>query len=206
MRDKILIILTLILVLAVGIEGYYLYKMNQQIKNQYSYYKPIKQQQRSPINSSANSSGGGASFAQISPNAVMINPFKEFQKMQEEMNRVFGSFNAKFQNDPDFDRFFQDFSLSPALDMKDAGDKYIITVEIPGSKKSSINVNVKNHILSVVAKSESVTDNKNANYIQKERLVGNFEREITLPSDADEKSMKTRYDNGVLTITFKKKS
>ncbi len=197
MKDKILIVLSTILLIAVGIEGYYLYQMNKQITNKSSYYQPIVQKNRNQITNKD-------ILKQINPN-IAINPFKEFQRMQEEMNRVFGNFNAEFQNDPDFEKFFQGFSVSPAMDMRDAGDKYIITVEIPGSKKSSIKVDVKNHILKVVAKIEKTSDNKNPNYIQKERYVGNFEREITLPNDADVNSLKTKYDNGLLTITILKK-
>jgi len=209
MKDKILLTLFTALLIAVGVEGYYIYRVNKQLTNQNSYYKPTVSIQK-PTNSTINTpsqqklSNHTPTFSQIAP-SLNINPFKEFQKMQEEMNRVFGSFNAQFQNDPDFDRFFQNFSVSPAMDLKDAGDKYIVTVEIPGSKKNSIKVDVKNHILKVSAKTETIKDKKSSKFIQKERYIGSFEREITLPSDADESSLKTKYDNGILTITIAKK-
>ncbi len=191
MRDKILIVLSSILLIAVGIEGYYLYKMNSRFVSKSSYYKPTTKQDDNL-------------FKQLTINQN-INPFKEFQTMQEEMNKVFGSFNARFQNDPDFDRFFRNFSISPALDMKQVGNKYIISVEIPGSKKNNIKVNIKNHILKIKAITRDEKENKNSKYIQKERYIGNFERELTLPGDADENSIKTKYVNGVLTITLNKK-
>jgi len=195
MKDKILIILFTILLVAVGVEGYYLYQMNKQIINKSSYYQPIVQK---------NTNTNRYILKQINPN-IATNPFKEFQRMQEEMNKIFGNFNAEFQNDPNFDKFFQGFSVSPAMDMKDIGNKYIITVDMPGSKKSNIKVTVKNHILKVSAKTETIKDKKSSNYIQKERYIGNFEREITLPNDANEDSLKTKYLNGVLTITLDKK-
>jgi len=222
MKDKILIILSIALLVAVGVEGYYLYQMNKQLSNQNSYYKPIANiQQPKPVQmkqlppQATNQIQKGSSSSAPSSNffinaqpplSMAINPFKEFQKMQEEMNRVFGSFNARFQNDPDFDRFFQDFSISPALDMRDAGDKYIITVNIPGSQKNNIKVTVKNHILNISAKTEKISDKKSSKFLQKERFVGTFEREVTLPSDADENTLKTKYNNGILTITIAKRS
>ncbi len=190
--NKILIVLSSILLLAVGIEGYYLYKMNSRFINKSSYYKPTTKKDDNL-------------FRQLTINQN-VNPFKEFQAMQEDMNKIFGSFNAKFQNDPDFDRFFKNFSISPALNMKQVGNKYIISVEIPGSKKNNINVSVKNHILKIEAKTQEKKESKNSKYIQKERYIGNFERELTLPRDADEASLKTKYINGVLTITLDKKN
>ncbi len=211
MRDKILIFLSTLLIIAVGVEGYYLYQMNNKLKSKESYYKPIHKivkvsKPTVSTSSKKNSLQPNDPFKQFAlSNNLNLNPFEEFKKMQEEMNRVFGSFNAKFQNDPDFDKFFKDFTVSPSIDMKDMGDKYVINVNIPGSKENNIKVSVKNHILKVEAKTTNKIDKKNSHFIQQERYIGNFEREITLPSDADENSLKTNYINGVLVITLKKK-
>jgi len=217
MRDKILIFLSTVLLVAVGVEGYYLYKMDKKLNSKEAYYKPVVQKSinhlkpqvskqvknQTNISQSPTNSDPFKQFALN--NNLTLNPFKEFQKMQEQMNKVFGSFNARFQNDPDFDKFFKDFTVSPSLDMKDLGDKYVINIDIPGSKENNIKVSVKNHILKVEAKTSNKIDKKSSHFIQQERYVGNFEREITLPSDADENSLKTKYINGVLVITLKKK-
>ncbi len=195
MKDKILISLITLLLVTVGVEGYYLHKKNIQLNDNNPYYKPISQN-----NNLTKSNINKQIF-----NNLNINPFKEFQKMQEQMDKTFGSFNAKFQNDSNFNQFFKNFSITPKIDMKDMGDKYVISAEIPGSKKNSIKVNIKNHILTIEAKTENFKNTKSSNFIQKERYIGNFERSITLPNDADENSLKTKYINGILTITLSKK-
>jgi len=215
MRDKVLIFLSTVLLVVVGVEGYYLYKVNHKLNSKEAYYKPVVQNSAKYIKSQGvkqaqtqvhNKLQNSDPFKQFAlSNNLALNPFKEFQKMQEQMNKVFGSFNARFQNDPDFDKFFKDFTVSPSLDMKDMGDKYVINVNIPGSKKNNIKVSVKNHTLKVEAKTSNNIDKKSSHFIQQERYIGNFEREITLPSDADENSLKTKYINGVLVITLKKK-
>ncbi len=192
MRDKILIILSSVLLAAVVIEGYYLYKINSKVESSSSYYKPASKKENTLLK-------------QLSINQN-INPFKEFQQMQENMDKVFGSFNAKFQNNPDFDKFFKNFSISPALDMMQSGNKYVVNINIPGSTKNNIKVSVKDHILKVKAKMQETNNKKGSKYIQKERYIGSFERELTLPQNADESSIKTIYKNGVLTITFDKKN
>jgi len=195
MKNKILTSLIILLLTVVGVEGYYLHKKNIQHSDNNPYYKPISQN-----NNLTKSNINKQIF-----NNLNINPFKEFQKMQEQMDKTFGSFNAKFQNDSNFNQFFKNFSIIPKIDMKDTGDKYVISAEIPGSKKNSIKVNIKNHILTIEAKTESFKNTKSSTFIQKERYIGNFERSITLPNDADENSLKTKYINGILTITLSKK-
>ncbi len=195
MKDKILISVIVLLLTAVGVEGYYLHKKNIQNSNNNSYYKPVSQSNNLMKNNINE---------QIFKN-LNINPFKEFQKMQEQIDKTFGSFNAKFQNDPNFNKFFKNFSIVPKIDVANEGDKYIISAEIPGSKKNSIKVKIKNHILTIDAKTEDFESSKKSNFIQKERYIGNFERSIMLPSDIDENSLKTKYVNGILTITLSKK-
>ncbi len=195
MKDKVLISLIVLLLTAVGVEGYYLHKKNIQTNDNNSYYQPVAQTNnltKSNINE------------QILNN-LNINPFKEFQKMQEQIDKTFGSFNAKFQNDPNFNKFFKDFSIIPKIDITNMKNKYIISAEIPGSKKNSIKVNIKNHILTIEAKTENFESSKSSNFIQKERYIGKFERSITLPNNIDENSLKTKYVNGILTITLSKK-
>ncbi len=216
MRDKILLILSILLLIVVGIEGYYLYDMHKKLNSKEAYYKPVQVAKMKNTPTLSTKSSNTMQKSTIKPsidpfrqfalsNNLNINPFEEFKRMQEQMNKIFGSFNAKFQNEPDFDRFFKDFTVSPSLDMRDMGDKYVINVNIPGSKENNIKVSIKNHILKVEAKTSNKIDKKNSHYIQQERFVGKFEREITLPSDADENSLKTKYLNGVLVITLKKK-
>ncbi len=190
MRDKILIALSVTLLFAVGVEGYYLYQMNKQIANKSSYYQPTVD--------------NNEILKQLNTN-TNLNPFKEFQKMQEQINKMFGTFNAKFQNNPDFNKFFQNFSTLPLMNMEENGNKYIISMGIPSSKKDKIKINIKNGILKVVAKTKHIQNNKNSKFIQKERYVGDFEREVTLPNDANTSNMKTIYKNGVLKIIILKK-
>ncbi len=190
MRDKILIALSVTLLFAVGVEGYYLYQMNKQIANKSSYYQPTVD--------------NNEILKQLNTN-TNLNPFKEFQKMQEQINKMFGTFNAKFQSNPDFNKFFQNFSTLPLMNMEENGNKYIISMGIPGSKKDKIKINIKNGILKVIAKTKHIQNNKNSKFIQKERYVGDFEREVTLPNDANTSNMKTIYKNGVLKIIILKK-
>jgi len=144
---------------------------------------------------------------------LSVNPFendpmfKHFQKMQEDMNKIFEEFNHNaFSNikiDPSFSK---GFSFSPDTDLKDKGDVYELKMDIPGMDDKSIKIDVQDNYLSVTAKNEESKEKKeDGKIIHKERHVGMVQRGMTLPKDADAQKYKSDYTNGVLTVTIPKK-
>ena len=131
--------------------------------------------------------------------------FKEMQKMQQEMDKVFERFNQRFFKDPLGKDFFKEFSTSPRLDIRDKGDLYEIKVDLPGSSTNQIDVSAKDHVLTIKAGTVETKEQNQSNIIKKERFVNQFQRVETLPEDADESTLKTDFKDGVLTITLKKK-
>ncbi len=142
-----------------------------------------------------------AANAQTTP----INPFEEIQKLQQEMDQIFNRFHQRFLNDAAFVKFNDTFANSPAIDLKDSKDKYVIKADIPGVDKKSIEVSEKDGLLTIKAKTSREKEEKKENFIKQERFVGEFLRAITLPKDADASKMKTDYKNGVLKIVIPKK-
>lgn len=123
-----------------------------------------------------------------------------------------------------FDDFFRDFSSpgffvkplhgeplpSPGqirMDVKENGDGYTVSAEIPGVKKDDIHVTVEGGMVTVSAevKQEDV-HKKDDRVLRSERYYGSISRSISLPQDVDQSQAKARYDNGVLTLTLPKKT
>ena len=133
--------------------------------------------------------------------------FEHFQKMQEEMNRVFAEFNNNAFNGVALDpNFSKGFSFKPDTDLVDKGTNYELKMNLAGMDEKSIKIDVKDNYLSVQAKSETKKEQKEADkIIHQERHVGMVQRGMTLPKDADAKNYKSEYTNGVLTIKIPKK-
>ncbi len=142
----------------------------------------------------------------VKPFASQDEIFKEFNKLHEDMNRIFEKFDAKMFSSDFKSRFFDDMAMkSPKMDIKDKKDHYEIKVDLPGSKDTSIQTKVKDHILSIDAKVEKEEEKKEEHFIQKERFFNAYHRAITLPDDANGDKLKSTYKEGVLTITIPKK-
>jgi len=136
--------------------------------------------------------------------------FKDFQKLQSDMNKIFENFHKQFFNDMSVPQIPVDigsgFSISVKTDVVDKGDHYEVKADLPGVDQKAINVKVKDNILSIEAKTQrSKEDKKGDKIIKQERFVGSFYRAMSLPSDADADKMTTDYKNGVLTINIPKK-
>ena len=132
------------------------------------------------------------------------NPYDEMQRMQDEMEKLFGDSFSRFHlNSP-----LGSLSKSPAIDLQDQSDHYLVTVNAPGAEESSINVKLDGQMLTISIKTEQgkQEEDQNDDYRYRERFVGEFHRVLTLPGPVDADNMKTEYRNGVLTITIPKKS
>jgi len=136
--------------------------------------------------------------------------FKDFQKLQQDMNKIFENFHKQFFSDMNIPQIPVDmgsgFSISVKTDVVDKGDHYEVKADLPGVDQKAINVKVKDNILSIEAKTQkSKEDKKGDKIIKQERFVGSFYRAMSLPSDANIGKMTTDYKNGVLTINLPKK-
>lgn len=134
-----------------------------------------------------------------------LNPFEEIQKLQQEMDAIFNRLHQRFLNDTSLSTLHGSFIKTPAADIIDKGDHYLIKADIPGAEAKSIKVTEKDGILKIEASTEKEETRKTDNYVSQERFVGSFVKMMTLPKDADATKLKTDYKNGVLEITIPKK-
>ncbi len=188
-------LIVFLLVVVIGLQGYYIYdtKTNSPIASQK--ILPIKQLNRPLIKDD--------DLDKI----FAGNPFEQMQKMEQNMQKVFNSMNSQFAAMPEFEKFFKnDMSISPALNMKSYKDRYELSVSIPGSEKNDIKIDSKDGVLTIEAKTKNIKDENSSNFIKKEMYEGTFVRSLSLPNDADAANMKTDYKDGILTIIIPKVS
>ncbi|MBQ7457264.1 MAG: Hsp20/alpha crystallin family protein [Desulfovibrio sp.] len=94
----------------------------------------------------------------------------------------------------------QDIAFLPSLDVKSDEKEYTIHVEIPGVSKDDVKLEIHDGVLMLSGeKKEEVTDK--TNHVL-ERRFGSFERQLSVPDDADIEHITATHTNGVLTITI----
>jgi HSP20 family protein len=126
--------------------------------------------------------------------------------MQERMDRMFNDSYNRFRLSPFFDENKKDTFL-PQTDLIEEDDRYIVKMNIPGSDKAEIQVDVEGDTLTVKAKTQTGQKKKDSDsYLRMERRMGSFQRTLTLPGPVDSGAMETEYEDGVLTIILPKTS
>ena len=123
-------------------------------------------------------------------------PFTEIRRAQENMRRWMTSFGVNGDSEVG--------GWSPSLDVTREGDNYIIQVSLPGVGLDNIDVTVEDNVLTIKSNTQSEHDNKEGEYLIRERQVGSFHRSLRLPDTVDTESIKPSYKDGVLTITIPK--
>jgi HSP20 family protein len=91
------------------------------------------------------------------------------------------------------------------IDVQDNGSAYVVEAELPGVAKNEVSVSLQDGRLNISVSKDESLEETSKNYIHKERRYSSMSRNILL-ADADEKGVKAKMDNGVLTITVPKKS
>jgi len=93
---------------------------------------------------------------------------------------------------------------SPAVDVKETDNSFILTSDIPGLTKKDIKVNVANGKLSISGERTYETDQENDNYHYRERRFGTFDRSFKLPDTVDEEKISASFKNGILNVALPK--
>ena len=122
-------------------------------------------------------------------------------------------------NEPFFTNTFapvQQAVKSFKVDVKDNGDAYELTAELPGVKKENISLNYDNGYLTISTKveknvnaapAEGKADDKAAKaegkYVRRERYTGEMSRSFYIDG-IDEKNTKAAYKDGILTVNMPK--
>ncbi len=120
-----------------------------------------------------------------------------------------------------FDDFFRDvapgFYVKPLhgdslpspgqirMDVKENGNAYTVSAEIPGVRKEDIHVTIEGGMVMVRAEVKQEDSHQDDKQLRNERYYGSVSRGIQLPQDVDQGQAKARYDNGVLTLTLPKR-
>ena len=87
----------------------------------------------------------------------------------------------------------------PPMNVFRKGDDFIIITEVPGIKKSDLNVQVKGNTVRL-AGTKSVSYPEKAGVHRRERLSGRFDRALTLPVEIDPDGVRAECRDGALAL------
>ncbi len=95
---------------------------------------------------------------------------------------------------------------TPAIDVAENPDGYVIKAALPGWKPENVDVTFENGVVTLKGevKEETEQRDENAKYHCREIRHNSFMRRVALPTEIETDKVKAEFENGVLVLTMPK--
>ena len=138
-------------------------------------------------------SGQARKFHGWSALAETLGPFRELQR---EVGRLLESLDP-FQATPRVEVY-------PPLNLYDAGDRYILSAQLPGIAPGEIELTITGETLTMRGERKRTDGVRDDSYRRQERPMGRWSRTVTLPDRVDSALVSASFANGILTVNLPK--
>ena len=89
---------------------------------------------------------------------------------------------------------------NPAVDVSEAADGYTFAIELPGITPETVEVEVKNNVLTVKGERRESALQEGARYLHRERPPGRFARVFRMAKPVNADNVTAAYRDGLLSI------
>lgn len=93
----------------------------------------------------------------------------------------------------------------PAVNIKENGNHYTVSLAAPGMKKEDFHIDVDGNMLTISSEKEESKEDKEDRYTRQEYSYSSFSRSFSVPDDVKPEAIDARYENGELKITLPRK-
>ncbi|AHF99515.1 heat shock protein Hsp20 [Halostagnicola larsenii XH-48] len=135
------------------------------------------------------------------------NPFDGLEELFDRLSRQLQSARRGDDRETGADAGRLDMSVGSqgtGLDMTDAGDEFVVVVDVPGFERDDIEVTLTNQHLMIDGEREHAIDDSDDTYLRRERRTRSFSRQVSIPDPVDAEGVDAHLNNGVLTIRLPK--
>lgn len=119
-------------------------------------------------------------------------PFERLLSLQDALERAmnFDYFGLSTSNRAGF----------PPIDVFKDGEDLVLKAEIPGVKKEDVNVEIKEEQIRIHGERKPDFQAAEVSVHRLERPYDRFDRTFTLPFRVDDRGIKAKFEDGVLTV------
>ena len=128
-------------------------------------------------------------------------PMSNLPSFQHEMNRMVNEFFGDGNGEAAGTGLS---SWTPAVDIHETDDGFVIKAELPGVSKDDISIDVHENTLTLRGQRKHEAEVKQDKYHRVERAYGTFQRSFVLPAMVDQDQVQATYKDGVLELHLPK--
>ncbi|MDY7000655.1 MAG: Hsp20/alpha crystallin family protein [Thermodesulfobacteriota bacterium] len=126
------------------------------------------------------------------------NPWIRIEDFKDKMDRLVDEINLRRRHE-------KTYLWQPAANVMETRDAYVLEIELPGTKREDVVLEIMEEDLWVYGEQRFEKDVEGGVYHVLERFHGPFARKFSLPGGIDGDSVSAMFENGVLTVTVSKK-
>ena len=126
---------------------------------------------------------------------------KPFEKQPSLFADFFKPWNEWF----DSDRFLGRVMTTPAVNITENKNDYLVALAVPGMKKDDFKIDVDGNMLTISSEKEETKEEKEKKFTRKEYNYTSFSRSFTLPDEVNKEKIDAKYEDGVLKISLPRK-
>lgn len=115
--------------------------------------------------------------------------WREFDRLQREMNRIFDNYTPSST------------ATFPPLNVWADEERVLLTAELPGVEPDSLDISIVGDTLTLSGERPLQQEN-GVKYHRRERWHGNFSRTMEMPFRVDSEKVEANFQNGILEITL----
>jgi HSP20 family protein len=118
-------------------------------------------------------------------------PFAELGELRERLDRVLGDMTKGGRR-----------SWPLSVDVIEEDDRYLMRADLPGIGPDEVKIEVEDDTLTVSGEHEESKEEKEGNYVRRERRYGSFSRSMVLPPGVKAEDVDATIENGVLEVSI----
>ena len=91
---------------------------------------------------------------------------------------------------------------TPAIDVVRDDGHLVVRADLPGIKPEEVKIEVEDDILTVSGEHTESKEEKDSDYMRRERRYGSFHRSMALPAGVDPTKIEAKTRDGVVEVTI----
>lgn len=126
---------------------------------------------------------------------------KPFEKQPSVFADFFKPWNEWF----DSGSFFGKIMTTPAVNITENKNDYLVALAVPGMKKDDFKIDVEGNMLTISCEKEENKDEKERKFTRREYSYYSFSRSFTLPEEVNREKIEAMYEDGILKLVLPRK-
>ena len=131
------------------------------------------------------------------PNLGGTTPFRELDRMRQEMDRLTEGLSRGVAG-------LSTAGVFPLINLTEDADRFYLRAELPGIQPDDLEISATANSIAVSGERRIAEENEGARYHRREREAGKFNRVVNMPDPVDSDKIEAECRNGVLTVTIPK--